>query len=137
MFKKIENVNGEQEKKWQKRFGGDAVVAEKVVPSGPDGHPEGGAVPHVKDVVVDKKGAHAARVAQAAQSKRAAAKAAEANKTAEEKDLESRIEQQGKRVAAVKKGTVEGEADKEMAIAKELKQELLDLRKKLKDAAIE
>jgi methionyl-tRNA synthetase len=140
LFKKIENQNGEQEKKWQKRFGGDAVVADKVNPPGPGGHPEGGAVPKVADVIpnaVDKKAAHAARMAQATKDRKAAAAAAQANKTQEEKDLEAKIEAQGKKVAAVKKGTMEGNAEEEMALAKNLKNDLQELRKKLKEATIE
>lgn len=139
LFKRIDNVNGEQEKKWQKRFGGDAVVADKVTPPGPGGHPEGGSVPKVSEIppVGDKKAAHAARMAQIAKDKKAAAKAAEANKSQEEKDLEAKVEAQGKRVAAVKKGTAEGNADEEMALAKTLKTELAELRKKLKEASLQ
>ncbi|WVR06481.1 methionine-tRNA ligase [Kwoniella sp. DSM 27419] len=138
LFKRIENVNGEQEKKWQKQFGGDAKVAEEVTPAGPGGHPEGGAVPKVKDVVssADRKAAHAARVAQAAKDKKAAAALAAANKSPEEKELEGKVEAQGKLVAAIKKGTAEGDAEAELAKAKEFKAELAELRKKMKEATI-
>nr|XP_019012920.1 methionine-tRNA ligase [Kwoniella pini CBS 10737]OCF51701.1 methionine-tRNA ligase [Kwoniella pini CBS 10737] len=136
LFKKIENLNGAQEKAWQKQFGGDSVVAEKVTPAGPDGHPEGGKVPHAKDIVVDKKAAHLAKQAEIAKIKRAAAKEAEKNKSPEEKELESKVEQQGKLVALIKKGVQEGNADEELAKAKELKAELADLRKKLKEASL-
>ncbi|ORY25931.1 tRNA synthetases class I (M)-domain-containing protein [Naematelia encephala] len=134
LFKKIENVNGAQEKAWQKQFGGDSVVADKVDPSGPGGHPEGGAVPSVADV--DKKAAHLARQAELAKAKKASKAALEGSKTAEEKDLETRIQQQGKLVAAIKKGEAEGSADEALKLAKELKDELADLRKKLKETSL-
>jgi methionyl-tRNA synthetase len=76
-------------------------------------------------------------MAQIAKDKKAAAKAAEANKSQEEKDLEAKVEAQGKRVAAVKKGTAEGNADEEMALAKTLKAELAELRKRLKEASLQ
>jgi len=136
LFKKIENINGEQEKKWQKRFGGDAVVAEKVTPAGPGGHPEGGAVPHVADITLDKKAQHEARKMQTAREKRAAAAEAEKNKSPEEKDLEAKIEAQGKLVAGIRTGKVQGNADEAQAAAKSLKAELTDLRWKLKEASI-
>lgn len=136
LFKKIENVDGAQEKKWQKRFGGDSVVAEKVNPAGPGGHPEGGKVPHVQDITIDKKAAHAARAAELARAKKAAQAEAEANKTEEERELEGKIEKQGKRVAAVKKGLEEGDAAEEMRVAKDLKNELADLKKRLKETRI-
>lgn len=136
LFKKIENVNGEQEKAWQKRFGGDAVIAEKVVPAGPGGHPEGGAVPKVSDIPSgDKKAAHEAKKAQIALEKRAE-KAAAKNVSPEEKELESKIQAQGKLVASIKTGKMEGDAEVAMATAKELKAELAELRKRLKEATI-
>lgn len=136
LFKKIENVNGEQEKKWQKQFGGDSVVAEQVDPSGPGGHPEGGKVPKVKEIDADKKAAHAARQAQAAKDKKAAAAAADAKKSPEERELETKIESQGRLVAQIKRGNAEGDVEKEMATAKSLKTELAELRKKLKETTI-
>ncbi|KAK8858723.1 methionine-tRNA ligase [Kwoniella newhampshirensis] len=138
LFKKIENVNGEQEKKWQKQFGGDSVVADQVTPAGPNGHPEGGAVPKSADVLAaeNKKVQHEARKLQIAKDKKAAAAAAEKNKSPEERELETKVEAQGKLVAAIKKGTAEGDADKELAVAKSLKGELADLRKKLKETSI-
>ena len=137
LFKKIDNVNGEQEKKWQRQFGGDAVVAEKVTPAGPGGHPEGGKVPDVKEAIVkDKRAQDEARRVAAQKNKKAAAAEAEKNKTAEERDLESKIEAQGKLVASLRTGKAQGDVDKEMATAKTLKTELADLRKKLKGASI-
>lgn len=136
LFKKIDNVDGEQEKKWQKRFGGDAVVAEKVDPAGPGGHPEGGAVPHAADITLDKKAQHEARKLQMALEKRAAVAAGEKNKSPEEKDLEARIEAQGKLVKALRTGKAEGDAGKEQATAAKLKAELADLRKTFKQATI-
>ena len=133
LFKRIDNPDGAQEKAWQKQFGGDAYAAKEVTPAGPDGHPEGGVVPPVKD----GKKEHAARVAAAAKNKKAAAKAAEAKKTPEEKELESKIEQQGKLVASLRKGAAEGDVEKELATAKSLKAELAELRKKLKEATLE
>nr|GFD56526.1 hypothetical protein [Tanacetum cinerariifolium] len=38
--------------------------------------------------------------------------------------------------ASLKKGTIEGDIEKEMATAKSLKSELAELRKKLKEASI-
>ena len=140
LFKKIDNVDGEQEQKWQKQFGGDAVVAEKVTPAGPGGHPEGGKVPHVADIKLadkaDKKAQHQARQAELTRKKKEAAAEAEKNKTPEERDLESRVEAQGKLVASLKRGQAEGDVEKAQAKAKELKNELAELRRKLKDAAI-
>ncbi|WWD18618.1 methionine-tRNA ligase [Kwoniella shandongensis] len=138
LFKKIDNVNGEQEKKWQKQFGGDSVVADQVTPAGPGGHPEGGAVPKAADVLAaeNKKAQHEARKLQIAKDKKAAQAAAEKNKTPEERELEVKVEAQGKLVASIKKGTAEGDADKELAVAKSLKAELADLRKKLKETSI-
>ncbi|KAI9634682.1 tRNA synthetases class I (M)-domain-containing protein [Dioszegia hungarica] len=138
LFKKIDNVDGAQEKAWQKRFGGDSVVADQVDPSGPGGHPEGGKVPNVKDVEVksNKKAAHAAKAAEASRAKKAAQAEADAKKTPEERELEGRIEAQGKKVADVRRGLEEGDADKEMKVAKELKMELAELRKRMKEAAI-
>ncbi|OWT39822.1 methionine-tRNA ligase [Cryptococcus neoformans Bt1] len=137
LFKKIDNVNGEQEKKWQRQYGGDAVVADHVVPPGPGGHPEGGKVPKAKDADAEsKKAAHEARRAQLAKEKKAAQAAADAKKTPEEKELEAKVEAQGKRLAAIKKGLEEGDAEKEMSVAKSLKTELAELRKRLKGTTI-
>ncbi|WWC88548.1 methionine-tRNA ligase [Kwoniella dendrophila CBS 6074] len=138
LFKKIENLNGSQEKAWQKQFGGDSVVADKVEPSGPGGHPEGGKVPKVKDIKVDasKKAAHLAKQAEVVKAKKAAAKEAEKNKTPEEKDLESKIEHQGKLVASIKKGLQQGNPEEELQKAKEFKNQLAELRKKLKEASL-
>lgn len=137
LFKKIDNVNGEQEKKWQRQYGGDAVVADQVVPPGPGGHPEGGKVPKAKDISAEsKKTAHEARKAQLAKEKKAAQAAADAKKTPEEKELEAKVEAQGKKLAAIKKGLEEGDAEKEMSVAKSLKTELAELRKKLKGTTI-
>jgi methionyl-tRNA synthetase len=133
LFKKIDNVDGSQEQKWQKRFGGDAGVAATVEPSGPGGHAEGGAVPHMADLGGKKKAAPVGR-AQLAREKKAAA---EGKKTAEEKELEAKIEAQGKVVASLKTGKIEGDMDKEMGIAKSLKADLVELRKKLKEASLE
>ena len=133
LFKKIDNVDGAQEKKWQKQFGGDAVVADQVTPAGPGGHPEGGKVPHAKDLPpVDKKAEHAARQAQATKNKKAAAAAAAAKKTPEEVALEEKIQVQGKLVAALKKGSAEGDVNKELEVAKTLKTELAELKARLK-----
>ncbi|WVQ96488.1 methionine-tRNA ligase [Kwoniella sp. CBS 9459] len=138
LFKKIDNVNGEQEKKWQKQFGGDAQVAEQVTPAGPSGHPEGGAVPKVKDIAgaASKKAEHEARKLAAAKNKKAAAAEAEKNKSPEERDLEAKVQAQGALVASIRKGQAEGDADAEQIKAKELKAELAELRKKLKEATI-
>ncbi|WVO18116.1 methionine-tRNA ligase [Cryptococcus depauperatus] len=138
LFRRIENPI-EQERAWQKQFGGDAVIASKVNPPGPGGHGEGGKVPKAKDVPDDKdskKAAHEARKAQIAAAKRAAAAEAEAKKTSEEKTLEAKVEAQGKRIQAIKKGLEQGDAEQEMTIAKSLKEELAELRKKLKEASI-
>jgi methionyl-tRNA synthetase len=137
LFKKIDNVNGEQEKKWQKQFGGDSVVAEQVTPAGPGGHPEGGAVPKAKDLAAstaasEKRAAHEARKLQALEQKRAAKAAGGKDKNPEEKELESKIEAQGKIVAALKSGKAEGDVEKELATAKSLKGELAELKKRLK-----
>ena len=140
LFKKIENVDGEQEKKWQKQFGGDAIVAAKVSPSGPGGHPEGGNVPHVGDVVLtdktDKKALHEARRAESSRKKKEAAAEAEKNKSPEERELEAKVEAQGKLVASLKKGNAEGDVEAEMTKAKELKNELTELRKKMKELSM-
>ena len=136
LFKKIDNVNGAQEKQWQKRFGGDAVVADQVEPVGPDGHAEGGAVPKVADIRIDKKAQHEIRKQQTTMEKRAAAAATEKKKSPEEKGLEARIETQGKLVAALRTGKAEGNAEQAQALAKSLKAELADLRRKLKEASI-
>jgi methionyl-tRNA synthetase len=138
LFKKIDNVNGEQEKKWQKQFGGDSVVAEQVTPAGPGGHPEGGKVPKAKELSsADKKAEHKAQVAAAQKNKKAAAAAAAAKKTAEEIDLEEKVQAQGKLVAAMRKGTQEGDVDAELAKAKQYKTELAELRARLKAASLE
>ena len=134
LFKKIENVDGAQEKEWQRQFGGDSVAAEKVTPSGPGGHPEGGKVPHVKDA--QSKADIRARMAEAAKQRKAAAAAADAKKTPEERGLESKVEAQGKLVAAMRKGIAEGDVEKELATAKSLKLELTELRQKLKASTI-
>ena len=136
LFKKIDNVNGEQEKKWQKRFGGDALLAEKVDPAGPEGHPEGGAVPHVAEITIDKRAQKEARKQQMAMEKRAATTAAAQNKSPEEKDLEARIEVLGKLVAGIRTGKMEGDAAEVQASAKSLKAELTELRKRLLEAPI-
>jgi methionyl-tRNA synthetase len=139
LFKKIDNVNGAQEKKWQAQFGGDSVAAAKTKPAGPKGHAEGGAVPAVADVIPGagskKKKADAQAVSQGI-SKRAQQKAAEANKTEEEKDLEVKLEAQAKVVAALRKGETEGDVEQETAVVKGLKSDLAALRKKLKEASI-
>jgi methionyl-tRNA synthetase len=139
LFKKIDNVNGAQEKKWQAQFGGDSAAAKTVQPAGPEGHAEGGAVPKVADVIPGagskKKKAEAQTAAQGL-SKRAQQKAAEANKTEEEKELESNLEAQTKKVAAIRKGAMEGDVETETALAKEYKSDLAALRKKLKEASI-
>lgn len=138
LFKKIDNVDGAQEKKWQKQFGGDSVVAEQVTPAGPGGHPEGGKVPHAKDIPsADKKAEHAARQAKAAKDKKAAAAAAAAKKTPEEVELEEKIQAQGKLVAALRKGTAEGDVEKELGLAKQYKTELAELKAKMKAASIQ
>lgn len=137
LFKKIDNVNGEQEKKWQKQFGGDSVVAEQVTPAGPDGHPEGGKVPHAKDLPpVDKKAEHKAQVAAAQKQKKEAAAAAAAKKTSEELELEEKIQSQGRLVASLRKGTEQGDVEAELAKAKQFKTELAELRAKLKSASL-
>ena len=137
LFKKIENLDGAQEKKWQKQFGGDPIVAEKVTPSGPNGHPEGGNVPHVGDIKLtdkaDKKALHEARRAELSRKKKEAAVEAEKNKSPEERELEVKVEAQGKLVASLKKGTTEGDVEAEMNKAKELKNELTELRKRMKE----
>jgi methionyl-tRNA synthetase len=139
LFKKIDNVNGAQEKKWQAQFGGDSAAAKTAEPVGPKGKAEGGAVPKVGDVIPGagskKKKAEAQSAAQGI-SKRAQQKAAQANKTEEEKDLEARLEAKTKLFAAIRKGEVEGDVEKETAAAKELKSELAALRKKLKETSI-
>lgn len=136
LFKKIENVNGEQEKKWQKQFGGDSVVAQKVEPAGPGGHPEGGAVPNVADIHIDKKAQHEARQRQIAIEKRAATSVAEKTKSAEEKELEARFEAQNQLVKSIRIGKADGDAAEAQAKAKSLKAELGDLRKRLKETSI-
>ena len=148
LFKKIDNVNGEQERAWQKRFGGDAVVAEQVQPAGPGGHPEGGKVPHAKDVQVpagakgkaDKnleKKSDAAKQQEMAKARKEAEKLKEASKTQEERDLEAKVEASGKRVALIKRGQAEGDADEAVKEAKEFKTQLAELRKKLKEAKLD
>jgi methionyl-tRNA synthetase len=139
LFKKIDNVNGAQEKKWQAQFGGDSAAAKEAKPAGPKGKAEGGAVPKVADVIPGagskKKKAEAQSAAQGL-SKRAQQKAAEANKTEEEKEMEAKLDAQAKVVAALRKGETEGDVEKETAIVKELKSGLAALRKKLKEASI-
>ena len=139
LFKKIDNVNGAQEKKWQAQFGGDSVAAKTVKSSGPEGHAEGGAVPKVGDLIPgagSKKKKADAQAASQGLSKRAQQKAAEANKTPEQKDLEARLEIKTKNVAAIRKGEMEGDVEKETAEAKSLKAELAALIKSLKEASI-
>ena len=137
LFKKIDNVDGAQEKKWQRQFGGDAVVAEKVTPAGPGGHAEGGAVPKVSDVIKNsKKEQHDARLKELARLKKLAAAEAEKNKSPEERDLEARLDAQGKLVAALRTGKADGDVAVETAKVKDLKAELAELRKKLKEASI-
>ena len=135
LFKKIDNVDGAQEKQWQKRFGGDAIVADQVEPAGPNGHAEGGAVPHVAEIRIDKKVQHDIRKQQTAIEKRAAAAALEMKKSPEEKGLEALVEAQGKRIAALRTGKAEGDAEQAQALAKSLKAELADLRRKLKETS--
>lgn len=139
LFKKIDNVNGAQEKAWQTQFGGDAVAAKAAKPSGPAGHAEGGSVPKVADVIPGagskKKKADAQATAQGI-SKRAQAKAAEVNKTEEERELEAKLEAQGKVVAALRKGETEGDVEAETAKAKAYKSELAALKKKLKELSV-
>ena len=138
LFKRIDNVNGEQEKKWQKQFGGDSVVAEQVTPAGPDGHPEGGKVPHAKDLpAVDKKALHKAQVAAAQKLRKAQAAASAAKKSPEEVALEEKIQAQGRLVAQIKKGNEQGDVEAELEKAKQFKNELADLRAKLKAASLE
>jgi methionyl-tRNA synthetase len=120
LFKRIDNVNGEQEKKWQRKFGGDAVAAKTVNPAGPIGHPEGGAVPKVKKV---------AEAGSRNAEKKAKAEAADENKSAEEKELEEKMKVQSKLVADVKTGKQEGDLEKEMGIAKAQKTELAELKR--------
>lgn len=99
--------------------------------------PRGGKVPKAKDADAEsKKAAHEARRAQLAKEKKAAQAAADAKKTPEEKELEAKVEAQGKRLAAIKKGLEEGDAEKEMSVAKSLKTELAELRKRLKGTTI-
>lgn len=139
LFKKIDNANGAQEKKWQTQFGGDAVAAKSAKPSGPGGHAEGGAVPEVAQVIPgagSKKKKADAQAASQGLSKRAQAKAAEANKSEEQRELESRVEAQGKVVAALRKGETEGDVEAETQKAKTLKAELAAMVKKLKEAAL-
>ena len=133
LFKKIENLNGVQEKAWQKQFGGDAIIAHETTPSGPGGHPEGGVVPSVKDVKLNDAGQRKAAQDAKILGQRAKKKAAEANKTAEERELEAKIEAQGARLRALKMGQETGDVEGELAVAKGLKSELADLRKKLKE----
>ncbi|ORX37252.1 putative Methionyl-tRNA synthetase [Kockovaella imperatae] len=140
LFKKIDNANGEQEKKWQQQFGGDAVVANKVDPAGPDGHPEGGKVPRPADILLnekaEKKAQHLARQAELNRKKKEKDAESEKLKSPEQRDLEARVEAQGKLVASLKSGKVEGNVEEAMAKAKELKSELADLRKKLKETSL-
>ncbi|TYJ56431.1 methionine-tRNA ligase [Cryptococcus floricola] len=135
LFKKIENVDGAQEKKWQRQFGGDAVAAAETTPSGPGGHPEGGKVPAANDAS-SKKAAHEARKAQIAADKKAAQAAADAKKTPEERELEKKVEVQGQVVASIKKGLAQGDEEEEVKKAKALKAELAELKKKLKEVKI-
>jgi methionyl-tRNA synthetase len=144
LFKKIDNVDGAQEKAWQRRFGGDAVAAEALpaVASGPRGHPEGGKVPHVADVKMsveqaDKKAAHAAKQIEMQRARKEAERAKEAGKTQEERELEAAVEAQGKRVAAIKRGVEEGDAEEAMGRARALKGELAELRKRLKEVKVD
>jgi methionyl-tRNA synthetase len=146
LFKKIDNVNGEQERAWQKRFGGDSVVADQVTPAGPGGHPEGGKVPHAKDIKVKSAGkadksiekkSDAAKQLEMQKARKEAEKLKEANKTQEERDLEAKVEASGKRVALIKRGQAEGDADEAMKEAKEFKTQLAELRKKLKEAKLD
>lgn len=153
LFKKIDNVSGEQERAWQKRFGGDAAVADQVQPSGPGGHPEGGKVPHAKDITVpagasakakaggkDKgieKKSDAAKQLEMQKARKEAERLKEASKTQEERDLEAKVEASGKKVALIKRGQVQGDAEEAMKEAKEFKTELAELRKRLKEAKLE
>lgn len=139
LFKKIDNVNGAQEKKWQTQFGGDAAAAKAAQPSGPAGHAEGGAVPKVSEVIPgagSKKKKADAQAASQGLSKRAQAKAAEANKTEEERELEAKTDAAGKKVAAIRKGESEGDLEEATAVAKAYKADLAALRKKLKEMAL-
>ena len=145
LFKKIDNVNGEQERAWQKRFGGDSVVADQVTPAGPGGHPEGGKVPHAKDIKVaagkaDKsieKKSDAAKQLEMQKARKEAERLKEANKSQEERDLEAKVEASGKKVALIKRGQVEGDAEQAVKEAKEFKTQLAELRKKLKEAKLD
>jgi methionyl-tRNA synthetase len=133
LFKRIDNVDGAQEKAWQKQYGGDSTMASKVQPAGPGGHPEGGKVPHMPEGGRKKAVAPVGR-AQLAKEKK---EAAESKKTPEEKELEGKIEAQGKVLAGLKTGKTEGDVEKEMGIAKGLKAELAELKKRLKEASLE
>ena len=126
LFKKIENLNGSQEKAWQTQFGGDPIVAQKVTPVGPNGHAEGGKVPHMKDTA--KKAVADGSAASSRQKK----KLAEANETEEERDLKAKIEAQGLILKDLKLGKQDGDIEKEMSTAKDLKVQLADLKKRLK-----
>ena len=139
LFKKIDNVDGAQEKAWQTQFGGDSVAAKAAKPAGPKGHAEGGVVPKVGDVIPgagSKKKKADAQTASQGLSKRAQAKAAEANKSPEQKELEAKIESQTKIIAGIRKGEVQGDAEAETAKAKTLKGELAAMVKALKEASL-
>lgn len=138
LFKRIDNVDGEQEQKWQRRFGGDAVVAEQVTPAGPGGNPEGGATGVPPKKAKEKlKAEQADALSKAREAKKAALAEAEQTKSEEEKQLEARIEEQGQVVKAIRTGKQEGDAEKEGLVAKGLKAELAELRKRLKAAKLE
>lgn len=139
LFKKIDNVDGAQAKAWQTQFGGDSVTAKDAKPAGPKGHAEGGAVPKVGDVIPgagSKKKKAEAQTASQGLSKRAQAKAADANKSPEQKELETKIEAQTKIIAGIRKGEVEGDVEAETAKAKGLKGELAAMVKALKEVAL-
>jgi methionyl-tRNA synthetase len=144
LFKKIDNVNQAQEKAWQKQFGGDSVVAAEVTPAGPDGHAEGGKVPKVKgDKKGDKKAVFDPLAAETARlAKAAAAAEADKKKSPEERELEAKCEEQGKVVKELATSMVKGDDEQakklahEKEVAKGLKTELADLRKKMKAASL-
>ncbi|RXK40051.1 methionine-tRNA ligase [Tremella mesenterica] len=137
LFKKIDNPT-EQQQEWQRQFGGDAVLGSKVDPAGPGGNAEGGKVPQVNEVIkISKKEQQGVKQREMSKLKKLAAAEAEKHKTPEEKELEEKVEAQGKLVAALKTGKAEGDVEKEMAKAKDLKGELMELRKKLKETSLE
>lgn len=130
LFQRIDNTDGKAELKWKRQFGGvdaaatdgaDAAAAADKKAKAPKAE--------------DHKG-NWAKANEAKKKKAEAAAAAAAAKSPEERELESKLEAQNLLVKNIRTGKAEGDAAKEGAAAKELKAQLQELRKKLKEAKI-